>query len=82
MTEQLGTAAAAAARGGAADSAVAYLQRALEEPPPPERRTEVLLRLGQAEALTNGPAAAEHLQQAYDALAGHDEARGAARRSG
>jgi DNA-binding NarL/FixJ family response regulator len=75
VTAQLESAAAAAARGGAADSAVAYLQRALEEPPPAERRTEVLLRLGQAEALTNGPAAADHLQQAYDALAGHDEAR-------
>ena len=76
VTEQLETAAAAAARGGASESAVAYLQRALEEPPPAARRIEVLLRLGQAEALTNGPAAADHLQQAYDALAGHDEARG------
>jgi DNA-binding CsgD family transcriptional regulator len=75
VAEQLMSAAATASRGGAADSAVAYLQRALEEPPPPGRRTELLLRLGQAEALTNGPAAVEHLQQAYAALAGHDEAR-------
>ena len=57
-----------AMRRGAADSAVAYLRRALEEPPPPERRTAVLLALGAAEALTSGPAAAEHLQAAYDAL--------------
>jgi DNA-binding CsgD family transcriptional regulator len=57
-----------AMRRGAADSAVAHLRRALEEPPPGERRTEVLLALGTAEALTNGPAAAEHLRAAYDAL--------------
>ena len=55
-------------RRGAADSAVAYLQRALEEPPPPERRTAVLIALGAAEALTSGPAAAEHLKAAYDVL--------------
>jgi DNA-binding NarL/FixJ family response regulator len=52
----------------AAEGAVAYLQRALEEPPPPERRAEVVRELGLAEALTNAPAAVEHLGQAYDAL--------------
>ena len=57
-----------AMRRGAADSAVAYLHRALDEPPPDARRPAVLLALGAAEALTNGPAAAEHLQAAYDAL--------------
>jgi DNA-binding NarL/FixJ family response regulator len=56
-----------AMRRGAPDSAVAYLRRALEEPPPGERRTAVLLALGGAEALTNGPAAAEHLEAAYAA---------------
>ena len=55
-------------RRGAADSAVAYLRRALEEPPPPDRRTGILLALGAAEALTSGPAAAEHLRAALDAL--------------
>jgi DNA-binding CsgD family transcriptional regulator len=47
---------------------VAYLQRALEEPPPEERRVELLMSLGLAEALTSGPAAAEHLREAYDAI--------------
>jgi DNA-binding CsgD family transcriptional regulator len=63
---------AAAARGalgrGAAESAVTYLRRALEEPPGDERRIELLTSLGLAEALTSGPAAAEHLRAAYDAL--------------
>ena len=58
----------AAMRTGAADSAVAYLRRALEEPPPAERRTASCSRSATAEALTSGPAAAEHLQEAYDAL--------------
>jgi DNA-binding CsgD family transcriptional regulator len=57
-----------AVRRGAAESAVAYLRRALEEPPAPERRTRVLIDLGIAEVLTTGPAAAEHLQEAYDLL--------------
>ena len=50
---------------GAVDSAVAYLHRALDEPPPPEQRTTIQFELGAAEALTNGPAAAEHLTAAY-----------------
>ena len=50
---------------GAVDSAVAYLRRALEEPPQPEQRTTIQFELGAAEALTNGPAAAEHLTAAY-----------------
>jgi DNA-binding CsgD family transcriptional regulator len=62
-------AARTATRRGAPDSAVAYLRRALEEPPPPDRRAQVLLELGFAEALTDAPAAAKHLGQAYDALA-------------
>jgi DNA-binding CsgD family transcriptional regulator len=47
---------------------VTYLRRALDEPPGDERRIELLTQLGLAEALTSGPAAAEHLHAAYDAL--------------
>jgi len=61
-------AAAAAVKKGAAESAVAYLQRALAEPPTAELRTPLLLELGQAEALTSGPQAAEHLLEAYAAI--------------
>ncbi len=68
VAELLQRAGHAAMRKGAADSAVAYLRRAIEEPPPPGERTAVLLALGTAEALTSGPAAAAHLQEAYDAL--------------
>jgi DNA-binding CsgD family transcriptional regulator len=75
VVDTLRTAAAAARRKGAADSAVAYLARALAEPPPPERRAEVLLELGSAEALTHGPAAAQHLREAYAALS-DPQARG------
>ncbi|HXD53474.1 MAG TPA: AAA family ATPase [Solirubrobacteraceae bacterium] len=50
---------------GAADSAVAYLTRALQEPPAPAQRTPLLLELGMAETLTSGPAAAEHLREAW-----------------
>jgi DNA-binding CsgD family transcriptional regulator len=68
VVELLERAGDAAVRKGAADSAVAYLRRALDEPPPPDRRTGVLLALGTAEALTSGPAAAAHLQEAYETL--------------
>lgn len=54
---------------GAADSAVAYLARALREPPRPALRAKVLLKLGRAEALTNGPDAVEHLRDASELLA-------------
>jgi DNA-binding CsgD family transcriptional regulator len=77
VVETLRNAARDARRQGAADSAVAYLARALAEPPPPERRPDVLLELGLAEALTNGPAAAEHLREAYDSL-GDPQVRGMA----
>ncbi|HYI19920.1 MAG TPA: LuxR C-terminal-related transcriptional regulator, partial [Solirubrobacteraceae bacterium] len=68
VVETLRAAGAAAMRRGAADSAVASLRRALEEPPARERRAAVLVELGTAEALTSGPAAADHLQEAYDLL--------------
>ncbi len=59
-----------AAARGAPDSARGYLQRALEEPPLPEDRARLLLDLGLVEVLSRGPEAAQHLRQAYDALAG------------
>ena len=68
VVDVLSDAAASAHASGAADSAAAYLERALEEPPPPARRPAVLFELGLAETLTSGPAAAEHLRQAWEAL--------------
>ena len=68
VVDALVAAGATAMRRGAADSAVALLRRALEEPPAPARRAEVLLGLGTAEALTSGPAAADHLQEAYELI--------------
>ena len=49
------TPARAAVARGAPDSAVAYLRRALDEPPPPSAAPALLLELGLAEALTDGP---------------------------
>jgi DNA-binding NarL/FixJ family response regulator len=57
-----------ASRRSAPESAVAYLTRALEEPPPPEWRAEILLELGVAGTNTYGPAAIDHLREAYDLL--------------
>ncbi len=64
----LRAAAGSALRKGAAESATAYLERALAEPPSDEQRTQTVLELGLAEALTSGPAAAQHLGEAFDAL--------------
>jgi DNA-binding SARP family transcriptional activator/tetratricopeptide (TPR) repeat protein len=64
-----GAARTAAARG-ASDSAVTYLRRALAEPPASADRCEVLLELGLLESLLDGPASAEHLQDAYELLDG------------
>ena len=66
--ETLRRAAASALAKGATESAVSYLARALAEPPAPEARPQVLFELGWAEALTSGPAAAEHLREAYETL--------------
>ncbi|MET7475982.1 BTAD domain-containing putative transcriptional regulator [Streptomyces sp. NPDC005648] len=68
VVDVLCLAAREAAGRGAPDAAVTYLTRALAEPPAPGLRPEVLLGLGRAETLGNGPAAAEHLRQAYDTL--------------
>ncbi|WP_229713045.1 BTAD domain-containing putative transcriptional regulator [Streptomyces fuscichromogenes] len=76
VVDVLCAAAREAAGRGAPDAAATYLTRVLAEPPAPERRPEVLLDLGRAETLGNGPAAVKHLRQAYDTLA--DPARRAA----
>ncbi|MEU9245452.1 BTAD domain-containing putative transcriptional regulator [Streptomyces sp. NPDC048385] len=62
----LRTAAARAAARGAHDTAATLLNRALLEPPTPDVRPAVLLELGRAEALVDGPAAARHLREAYE----------------
>jgi hypothetical protein len=64
-TELLHAAGRAAKLRGAGDSAVAYLRRALEEPPSRERRPDLVFELGLAETLVNGPAAVQHLTEAY-----------------
>ncbi|MDF2270973.1 BTAD domain-containing putative transcriptional regulator [Streptomyces coacervatus] len=69
VVDVLCAAAREAAGRGAPDAAATYLTRALDEPPAAELRPEVLLGLGRAETLGNGPAAVEHLRQAYDTLA-------------
>jgi DNA-binding CsgD family transcriptional regulator len=58
----------AAVGRGAADSGVAHLRRALEEPAPGDWRPQLLLELGLAEALLDGPAAVEHLTEAFESL--------------
>jgi DNA-binding NarL/FixJ family response regulator len=62
----LGQAAHASLRAGSPAGAVSYLTRALAEPPPEPRRAQVLLDLGRAEALLNGPSAVEHLTEALE----------------
>jgi DNA-binding SARP family transcriptional activator len=69
VVEALRTAAREASSRGAADAATTYLTRALREPPAPAHKPDVLLELGRAETLGNGPAAVEHLHQAYEMLA-------------
>jgi DNA-binding CsgD family transcriptional regulator len=66
--ELLWEAGRAAMHSGAADSAVAYLRRALDESAADLHRGRLLFELGAAEALTSGPAAAEHLALAYEEL--------------
>jgi DNA-binding CsgD family transcriptional regulator len=59
----------AAVGRGAPDSAVAHRRRALAEPAPDAWRPELMMELGLAEILTDGPAAIEHLTEAYETLA-------------
>src|SRR5262245_190609 len=68
IADALGSAAREALQKGAAERGVAYLTRPLAQPPPHTERVRVLFELGAAEALTNAPAAAEHLRAAYEQL--------------
>ena len=61
----LRTAAQAAADRGAPESAATYLRRALVEDPGAPWRADVLQQLGLLEVAFDGPAGAEHLEQAY-----------------
>ncbi|MFF4364207.1 BTAD domain-containing putative transcriptional regulator [Streptomyces sp. NPDC001604] len=76
VVDVLRTAAARARARGANDAAATLLTRALLEPPARDVRPTVLLELGRAEALVDGPAAARHLREAYEAS---PSAAGAAR---
>lgn len=64
----LRAAARTAAERGASDSAVILLRRALDEPVPSHDRAPVLVALGMAETLVDGPAAVDHLSEAYQLL--------------
>jgi DNA-binding CsgD family transcriptional regulator len=77
VVDLLRAAASEAVARGDLDSAIASLRRALDEPPRPDLRLELLLGLGQAEAMTSLPAALGHLRGAYE-LADEPAARGQA----
>jgi len=64
-------------RAGSPASAARYLARVLSEPPPPERRVQVLLALGEVEAIVDAPSAIEHLTDAFE-QAGDSAVRGVA----
>src|SRR4051794_320730 len=68
VAQALHEAGMAAFKRGAIDSAASYLRRALEEPPPADVRAQLLLDLGEVEALQSGPEAARHLREAYEGL--------------
>jgi DNA-binding CsgD family transcriptional regulator len=66
VVDLLRAAASAAVARGDLDSAVSLLRRALDEPPEAGLRLELLLELGQAEAMTSLSAAVGHLRSAYE----------------
>ena len=68
VAEQLREAGRTAVGRGAPESAVAILRRALDEPAPAAWRPGLLMELGLAEVLMEGPAAVEHLREAYETL--------------
>jgi DNA-binding CsgD family transcriptional regulator len=61
-------AAARALRQATPGEAASYLRRALEEPPADEERTMVLVELGEAELMVQGPLAVGHLREAHARL--------------
>ena len=75
VVDMLRAAASAAVARGDLDSAISVAARALDEPPDADLRFELLLELGQAEAMTSLPAAIGHLRGAYE-LADEPAARG------
>ncbi len=72
VAEQLRDAGRTAVGRGAPESGVAHLRRALEEPAPDAWRPGLLMELGLAEVLTEGPAAVDHLKEAYETLEDDD----------
>jgi DNA-binding CsgD family transcriptional regulator len=58
------TAAKRAIERGSPSSAITYLRRALAEPPLTEGKAQVLVELGEAEALAGEPKAIDHLEEA------------------
>jgi len=65
--QALRAAAAAALSRGAPETAITYLHRALAEPPTDQVCSAVLAELGAAERIARNPAAATHLEQAWQA---------------
>jgi DNA-binding CsgD family transcriptional regulator len=63
--QALQAAAAVALARGAPETAITYLRRALAEPPKESERTAVLGEMGGAEKIARDPAAAVHLEQAW-----------------
>ncbi|MGZ4610705.1 MAG: BTAD domain-containing putative transcriptional regulator [Actinomycetes bacterium] len=68
VVDMLRAAAATAAKRGASEGAAAYLTRALAEPPDAQSQPHVLVELGRVEVMVDGPAALQHLREAYDTL--------------
>jgi DNA-binding CsgD family transcriptional regulator len=66
VCEVLEEAARESIRAGSPAGAVLYLARSLSEPPPQQHRPRVLLELGCAEALVDGPSAIGHLTEAFE----------------
>lgn len=66
VVEALSAAARQALTNGAPEAAATYGARALAEPPSAEQRVPVLVELSTAEALSRGPAAADHLREALE----------------
>ncbi len=68
VVEVLHEAARRDAGRGSGESAAAYLKRGLLEPPTRSRAPQLLMELGRLEEMRDGPAAMEHLAEAYELL--------------